>query len=208
MGADLGASAGVGFAAAKTKTPTATMHTVRAEGQTARTELDPVDVALAVGLYLVGYDTKEIKNLTEVSAKTLQGILQRLGLTRSREEWVRKIWVDKGKVSQVARRRILKRDYTKAEIHGSHEEIAGRFNISASTLRRDLAATGLSYDRSTAQAIAYWGSVREWHEAQRHAALLCRKRGCTQEQAARQMGISRSGISSLLNAYDERKEKA
>lgn len=177
-------------------------HTVRAQGRTANTECDPVTVAAAVGLYLIGHSTTQVEERVGIAKGTLYCLLDRLGITRDRSEGQIHSWADRGTVSAVARRRIIERDYTRQEAHHAQGELAERFDVTKRTIRRDLTAIGYSYTQKEAMAASEWGSLTRWRKKQREAAVLVRHRGLTQEEAAQEMGVNKNTVGALLEVYD------
>lgn len=181
------------------------MHTVRAEGQTARTELDPTIVALAVGLYLIGFGTPKVSRMVEISRSTLKNLLRRLNLLRTKAEAGMCRNAQNDRVHRAARRHVIQREYTRQETHKNKREIANRFGVSRSTINRDLEAIGWKYTPRKGRMVKNWGSVKAYYRAQRRAAVLTRKRGWSQAEAAEDLEVCQSTVHNMLKRYDERK---
>jgi len=182
------------------------MPHLTANGHTSHTQYEPEAITEAICRYLAGESSNEAAAAAGMPAATLRHTLRRHDLIRTKTEATIQEWVDEGKASPVARRRLIKRDYTKYQANHRVEELAERFGVCRKSIRRDLRAIGYDISRSEQSIIREWGSFRKWREAQRQAALLVRKREWTKTRAHEHMDITFRTLQRLLSAWDERRE--
>lgn len=183
------------------------MPHLRANGYVSHTQHDPETITEAICRYLAGNSAGDASEAAGMPSATLRHTLRRHDLIRSKSEATIQTWIDRGKVSAVARRRLIEREFSKYEANDKVDELADRFDVHRKTIRRDLRAIGYEITKSEQAIIREWGSFRQWHEAQRRAALLVRKRGWTKTRAAEKMDIDFRTLQRLLSARDERRGK-
>jgi len=183
------------------------MHTVRTQGQTARTRKSPLPIAFGVAIYIAGHPSPEAAEVAGVPETTLANILRRLGVMRSHAEATRQRRYENGDVSATlpARRAILKREYTRQEAHQQFEELCERFGVSGPTLRKDMRAIGYTYDQGTARAVARWGSLKAFHQAQRRAAHLRNQKDMSYRSIGEELGCAMQTARRLVDRWEERK---
>jgi len=181
------------------------MHTIRAQGASARTQGDPFAYAFAVAIYLAGHPIDESAEAAGVPYSTLASTLGRMGLRRSRSEALAEHVIQNGTVPLPARRGILQRDYTRFEAYEARRELAEQWGVTVETVRRDRKAVGMELTEAETNAISRWGSVKAWHQAQRRAALLRRQRGLLMREIADEIGCTRDTVRSLIDRWDARK---
>lgn len=184
------------------------MPHLTANGHTSHTQHDPEVITEAICRYLAGQSASAASEEAGMPGATLRHTLRRHDLIRSKTEATIQRWVKDGKVSVVARRRLIKREHTRREANDRVEELAERFSVHPKSIRRDLRAIGYDISKSEQAIIREWGSFREWREAQRRAALLVRKRDWTKKRAREEMDISFRTLQRLLSAWDKRKDQA
>jgi len=184
------------------------MHTIRANGHTSRTLHPPLMVAIAISAYVAGQSIHESAAESDLPPGTVRAILHRHDLIRSKTEAMVQYWINRGKASQVARRRLIEREYSRFEAHDRRDELADHFDVHPRTIRRDLEAIGYGISRAEAAIQQHWGSFAQWQKMQRRAALLVRHRGWTKTRARKEIGCTISALNTLLDAYDERKDTA
>jgi len=183
-------------------------HTVRAQGASARTQGDPLDYAFAVAIYLAGHPIEESAKQAGVPYSTLASTLGRMGLRRSRSEGLAEHAVDNDRVPLPARRGILRRDYSRFQAYEARHELAEQWGVTVETVRRDRKALGMELTEAETNAIAHWGSVKAWHQAQRRAALLRRHRGLKMREIADEIGCTRDTVRCLIDRWDARKSSS
>lgn len=182
------------------------MPHIRANGHTSHTQHPAPVVTEGICRYLAGQPGKAAAEEAGMPAATLLHTLRRHDLIRSKSEaWIQK-WVDRGKASMVARRRLIEREYSKNEAWDQLDELANQFAVCEKTIRRDLRSIGYDLSRSEVAIVREWGSFQGWRKAQRRAAVLVRKRDWTKKRACEEMNITFRTLQRLLSAWDKRKE--
>jgi len=181
------------------------MPHIRANGHTSHTQHEAPVVTEAICRYLAGEPAGPAAEAAGMPASTLRHTLRRHGLIRSKTEAWRQKWINRGRASEVARQRLIRSRYTKYEANDRVEELAEEFDVAERTIRRDLRAIGYELTESESAIRREWGSFKAWHQAQRRAALLVRKRDWQKKEARQEMGVTFRTLQRLLAAWDDRK---
>jgi hypothetical protein len=180
------------------------MHTIRANGHTSETKHPPAAVTEAICTYLAGKGPSAAAEASGVPPSTICNILDRHDLRHSPTEARILDWVQAGKVSQVARRRLIERRWTRYEAHDRVPQLAVRFDVTEETIRRDLRAIGYGLSRSERSIRREWGSFADWRAAQEEAHRLVREEGRAMTAACETTGWHFQTLERLLEAYDDR----
>jgi len=180
------------------------MHTIRANGHTSRTQHPPGAVTEALCTYLAGKGPAAASDVSGIPEDTICKILDRHDLRHSRREARILDWVQAGKASQVARRRLIERRWTRYEAHDRVPQLAARFDVTEETIRCDLRAIGYGLSRSERSIRREWGSFADWQAAQEKAHRWVREEGHTKQGVCEVTGWHFRTLERLLAAYDDR----